>query len=285
MKLRQRLTALLCALAATTGAPAIASDERIIELNGVLNTRDLGGLQTDDGRQVRLGRIIRSGELDEIDTAGMEMLDDIGVSTIIDLRTTLETANPAEWPEGEGPDRHNFYLMEEDAQAIENMRAAIKSGTAKVEDTEALFYAAFAEVPLEHTEEFRGLFDVLLALPKDEAVLVHCSGGKDRTGIATALILSALGVTQGDIEEDFLMSNVQKQAGKKAAEIAAEVNQANGTSMTPEAVWPSLGIRADHLGTFYDSVSASYGSIDGYLREGLGLTDEDLERLRDRYLD
>ncbi|MEL7046804.1 MAG: tyrosine-protein phosphatase, partial [Pseudomonadota bacterium] len=141
------------------------------------------------------------------------------------------------------------------------------------------------EVPLEHTKELRGVFDVLLGQPENGTVLLHCSGGKDRTGITTALILSALGVTRDDIEADFLMSNVQKQADKKAAEIAASVNEANGTSMTPEAVWPSLGIRADHLSTFYDSVSASYGSVDGYLRDGLGLTDEDLTRLRDLYLE
>lgn len=285
MKLRLISTVLMFAFGAIGVNVASASEARFIELNGVLNTRDLGGLKAEDGRQLRTGQIIRSGEIDEIDAEGMATLDEIGVSTIIDLRTTLETTDPAQWPEGEGPERYNFYLMEEDAQAIEDMRAAIKSGTAKAEDTEALFYDAFAEVPLDHTEDLRRVFDVLLALPEDETVLLHCSGGKDRTGITTALVLSALGITREDIEADFLLSNVQKQADKKAAEIAAEVNEANGTNMTPEAVWPTLGIRTDHLSTFYDSVSASYGSVDGYLRDGLGLTNEDLERLRDRYLE
>ena len=286
MKLPATLLALTLSMGVAFGATsAPASEDRTIDLNGVLNTRDLGGLQTEDGRKVRTGQIIRSGEIDDIDAAGLDTLDTLGVSTVIDLRTTLETTNPAEWPEGEGPDRYNFYLMEDDAQAIEDMRAAIKSGTATAENTEALFYDAFADVPLEYTEELRGVFDVLLAQPDDETVLLHCSGGKDRTGITTALVLSALGVTREDIEADFLMSNVQKQADKKAVEIANKVNEANGTNMSAAAVWPSLGIRADHLTTFYDSVSESYGSVDGYLRDGIGLTDEDIEKLRDRYLE
>ena len=270
-------------LAFTVGADA--SDDRAIQLNGVLNTRDLGGLETEDGRTVRLGQVIRSGEIDEIDEDGKARLDNLGVSTVIDLRTTLEaSASPAEWPEGEGPKRYNVPLMDREHQDIEDMRAAIKAGVAKAEDTEALFYDAFADIPLSYSEELRDVFDVLLDQPEGETVLLHCSGGKDRTGVTTALFLSALGVTREDIEADFLMSNVQKDAENKAVEIAEKSNEANGTNMSPAAVWPTLGVRPDHLTTFYDSVEGRYGSVDAYLRDGLGLTDADITALRDRYL-
>lgn len=237
MRLKPLCAALLAVATLVTGTPSPASETRIIELNGVLNTRDLGGLQTEDGRTLQTGQIIRSGEIDAIDDAGKAKLDDMGVSTVVDLRTTREaTEHPAEWPEGHGPARYNFPLMEQEAQEIEDMRVAIKSGTAMAEDTEALFYEAFATVPQNYAPDIRNLFDVLLAQPEGEAVLMHCSGGKDRTGIATALVLSALGVTREDIEADFLMSNVQKKADTKADEIANQVNKANGTNMTPEAV-------------------------------------------------
>ena len=286
MHLKPLFVALLAVSTFVSGTPSPASETRIIELNGVLNTRDLGGLQTEDGRSLRTGQIIRSGEIDAIDEAGKATLDTMGVSTVVDLRTTREaTEHPAEWPEGQGPARYNFPLMEQEAQEIEDMRIAIKSGTAKAEDTEALFYEAFATVPQNYAPDIRNLFDVLLAQPEGEAVLVHCSGGKDRTGIATALVLSALGVTREDIEADFLMSNVQKKADTKAVEIANQVNKANGTNMTPEAVWPSLGIRPDHLGTFYDNIATNYGSVEGYLHDALGLTAADIQTLRDRYLE
>ena len=265
--------------------PGIAAEERAVPLEGVLNTRDLGGLKTEDGRSVRTGQLIRSGEIDEISTSSMQSLDEMGVSVIVDLRTTSEaTAHPAQWPEGQGPKRHNFPVMENESQMIEDMRASIKSGAAKAEETDALFAGAFGYIATDYTDEYRDLFDVLLGQPEGEAVLYHCSGGKDRTGVATALVLSALGVTKEDIQADFMMSNTLKDADNKAEQIAAEVNAAQGTNMTAEAVWPSLGVRASYLDEFYNSVEESYGSVDGYLREGLGLTDDDLDTLRDRYL-
>ncbi|MBO9446966.1 tyrosine-protein phosphatase [Ruegeria sp. R14_0] len=265
--------------------PGIAAEERAVPLEGVLNTRDLGGLKTEDGRTVRAKQLIRSGEIDEISNGGMQRLDDMGVSVIVDLRTTAEaTAHPAQWPDGQGPARHNFPVMENESQMIDDMRASIKSGTAKAEETDALFAGAFGYIATDYTDEFRDLFDVLLGQPEGEAVLFHCSGGKDRTGVATALILTALGVSQKDIQADFMMSNILKDADQKAEQIAAEVNAVHGTSMTAEAVWPSLGVRESYLDEFYTSVEESYGSVDGYLRQGLGLTNEDLDTLRDRYL-
>ena len=264
---------------------ALASEPRAIELEGVKNTRDLGGLRTEDGRTVRSGQLIRSGEIDHMQPEGMSYLEDMGVSAIVDLRTTNEaTANPVLWPDGEGPARYNFPVMEQEDKMIEDMRASIKAGTATAEGTDALFQGAFSYIATDYTNELRDLFDVLLENPEGEAVLYHCSGGKDRTGVATALVLSALGVSREEIEADFMLSNTLKDADNAAVEIAAEVNAAHGTNMPPEAVWPSLGVRPEYLDAFYKSVTENYGSVDGYLREGLGLTDADFETMRERYL-
>lgn len=262
-----------------------ASEDRAIPIEGVANTRDLGGLQTKDGRSIRTGQLIRSGEIDRMGADGMALVEDLGVTSIVDLRTTLEsTADPVLWPDGQGPERYNFPVMEQEAQMIEDMRASIKSGTATETQTDTLFFEAFGYIATDYTKEFRALFDVLIEQPEGEAVLYHCSGGKDRTGVATALVLSALGVTQEDIEADFMMSNVLKDARNASVKIADQVNAERGTSMTPEAVWPSLGVRMEYLNNFYSSVNETYGSVDNYLHEGLGLTDQDLEKLRNRYL-
>ena len=275
------VVATLCAV-----APALATEERAIPLDGVVNTRDLGGLQTKDGRTVRKGQLIRSGEIDDMGETGMARLDALGVGSIVDLRTVTEaTAHPISWPEGLGPDRYHFPVMEQESQAIDDMRASIKAGTATFEDTDALFLGAFANIPSSYEAELRSLFDVLLNQPEGEAVLYHCSGGKDRTGVATALVLSALGVTEEDIKADFMLSNVLKDADNASVRIAQQVNAAKGTNMTSEAVWPSLGVRDEYLDAFYSGIEQQYGSVDGYLRDGLGLTDDDLQTLRDRYLE
>lgn len=274
------------ALAFAVPFKASATDQRAILLNGVPNTRDLGGLQTRDGRTVRRGQLIRSGEIDDIDDEGKARLNSLGVSVIVDLRTTKEaTENPALWPEGQSPARYNFPLMEKEGEMIDDMRTNIKAGTAKEADTEKLFYDAFGYIATDYRTELRELFDVLLAQPEGEAVLFHCSGGKDRTGVSTAIVLSALGVTPEEIEADFMMSNVLKDADNASVEIAAKVNAAQGTNMTAEAVWPSLGVRKAYLNEFYRSVEENYGSVDEYLHDGLGLTEADLQSLRARYLE
>lgn len=273
-------------VALTMAGVAAAAETRAVPLNGVANTRDLGGLQTADGRSVREGQLIRSGEIDHIDAEGMARLDAMGVSAIVDLRTTSEaTADPAAWPAGTGPARYNFPVMEQESAEIDQMRASIKSGTATFEQTDGLFLDAFSYIATDYTTELRALFDVLLEQPEGQAVVFHCSGGKDRTGVASALVLSALGVTPEEIAADFMMSNTLKDADRAAAKIAAEVNAAQGTNMTADAVWPSVGVREEYLDNFYESVRAAYGSVDAYLREGIGLTDAEFERLRDRYLE
>ncbi len=285
MRLFRSIGAATLLFVAGTFHPVLATEDRAIPLEGVLNTRDLGGLETQDGRTVRAGQLIRSGEIDQISATSMQRLDDMGVSAIVDLRTTSEaTAHPAQWPEGEGPARHHFPVMENESQMIDDMRASIRAGTATEAKTDGLFLGAFGYIATNYTEEYRDLFDVLLDQPEGEAVLYHCSGGKDRTGVATALVLTALGVSKDEIQSDFMMSNTLKDADNKAQQIAAEVNAAEGTNMTSEAVWPSLGVREAYLDEFYKSVEASYGSVEDYLREGLGLTDADIETLRNRYL-
>ena len=263
---------------------AQSAEERAISLEGVQNTRDLGGLRTEDGRTVRKGQLIRSGEIDEIDADGKAALEDIGVTSIVDLRTTHEAAHPAVWTGKAAPTRYNFPLMEKESDEIDQMRANIKSGIATPAQTDQLFLDAFADIPAEYEKELRELFDVLLAQPEDQAVLYHCSGGKDRTGVSTLLVLHALGVRQADIEADYYMSNLQKNADEGSIKIAAQINSARGTQMSPAAVWPTLGVRPAYLEAFYQGIEKNYGSVDAYLREGLGLSDEELTLLRDRYL-
>ena len=168
---------------------------------------------------------------------------------------------------------------------IDDMRANIKAGAATAEEVDGLFSGAFSYIATDYTAELREFFDVLLAQPEGEALVFHCSGGKDRTGVTTALVLSALGVPREEIEADFMLSNVQKNSDEAATEIAAKVNALQGTVMTAEAVWPSVGVREAYLEEFYKSIAENYGSVDQYLRVGLGLTDEEINTLRARYLE
>ncbi len=275
------IAALALSLCAT---PTLAQD-RTLQLSGVKNTRDLGGLSTADGRRVRPGRVFRSGEIDHIDASGKDRLEELGVAAIIDLRTTREaTRAPARWPAGSGPARYNFPLLENESDLIDTMREKLRSGTAEAEWMERTFRDSFGTVATDYTEDLRKVFDVLLADAGEAPVLVHCSGGKDRTGVVTALFLTALGVPRDQIEADFLFSNIAVDADRRAERMAQTINEAQGTAMTAAAVWPSLGVRPEYLAHFYDTVELKYGSVDGFLSDALGLSQDDVENLRRKYL-
>ncbi|MEM7025407.1 MAG: tyrosine-protein phosphatase [Pseudomonadota bacterium] len=274
------------AAALLSGPTATLANDRTVDLDGVKNTRDLGGLTTVDGRAIRPGLLIRSGEIDHITDDGKATLDAMGVASVIDMRTTKEaTKAPASWPEGAGPARYNAPLMEEKSALIDDMRSRIASATAKADWMDQSFHDAFGSIPMENSESLREVFDILADPSQTDPVLFHCSGGKDRTGVVTALLLTALGVPREQIEQDFLLSNSAIDADAAALAFAEKINAENGTSMTAEDVWPSLGVRPGYLDHFYTTVEGEYGSVDDYLAQALQLSAKDIAILKDKYLE
>lgn len=168
---------------------------------------------------------------------------------------------------------------------IDDMRNRIASGTAKADWIDKSFHDAFGSIPLENSESLRQVFEILLDQSESAPVLFHCSGGKDRTGVVTALLLATLGVPRAQIEQDFLMSNRAVDADAASLAFAEKVNAEKGTSMTAEDVWPSLGVRRAYLDHFYATVEGEYGSVEAYLAEALQLSDEDIAALKDKYLE
>lgn len=284
--LNRILTSLM--VVSTLALPTEAADdaERFIDLDGVQNTRDLGGMTTEDGRTIRAGQLIRSGEIDHISPIGKSTLDDMGVTNVVDLRTTAEAGKaPAEWPDGTGPDRHNFARLERETDLIDEMRNRIGDGSAEAEWMDQSFMDTFRYIPTDYPDAIRELFDVLLTQPEGTSVLYHCSGGKDRTGVTTALILAALGVPRDQIEADFLLSNVANDPDATAEAMATRINADKGTSMSSANIWPSLGVRPSYLDLFFDTLEAEYGGVENYLHDALGLSEDDLAKLKTRYLE
>ncbi|MEV0375232.1 tyrosine-protein phosphatase [Streptomyces sp. NPDC050636] len=125
-------------------------------------------------------------------------------------------------------------------------------------------------------DAYRSLFS-LAADPGSYALAYHCEGGKDRTGWATAALLTALGVDRDTVTRDYLATN----------DHAATSNAATLAKQTPEMaarLKPMLDARAEYLNASFDEVKARFGTFDAYLRDGLGLSEQDLERLREALL-
>jgi protein-tyrosine phosphatase len=239
--------------------------------DGVLNVRDLGGHPTEDGRETQFGRIVRADNIRRLSDEGWKALVAYGVRTIVDLRTEDELAAdaPAELPVEVV---HAPFMV--DAPEIFAAAEAASSRATDVAD-------ATREVYLIFLEGFRpNVADVIrtIAETPEGAVLVHCAGGKDRTGLTVAFLLRMAGVALEDIAADYALSEerLRPRHERWYAEAAdeAELERLRRITATPAAAM--VGVLKE--------LERRYGSVEGFLRTGRA--PEDIgERVRARLLD
>jgi len=239
---------------------------------GCLNVRDLGGLPIEDGRRTRAGAVVRSDNIRGLTDAGWRALADHGVTRIVDLR----------WPEelAEDPPRdveidvvHVSVLGEQyDAGYVAELDAHLAS-VDDVADHYAWSYVDFLE-------RYRDRFGLAFAAVADAdgTVVVHCMGGKDRTGIVSALLLRLAGVQLDAIGEDYAVTaaNLEPSTSKWIPAI---------TDPVARAKWEKLrDTPAEAMVRVVQEIEARYGDVASYLRAA-GVTETQIERLRERLVD
>ncbi len=255
------------------------------ELAGVRNFRDVGGLPTVDGRRVRFGVLFRSGHLAHATQEDASFLGSLGLHTIFDFRNAAD--QQLEGPDVELPGVRNvnlplsdpadgaeFWRMVRDGD-LDQLRAILADG--KGADRMITSYRSIIkERTTEHSQ-------VLHALAEDSVpALMHCAAGKDRAGLSIAVTLLALGVEREAIVEDYLKSNAKHRRYKVHRTSSA------ASAYSPEVMEllsPLFDARAEYLAAAFETIEETWGGVDTYLREGLRVTPEIRERLRERLLD
>lgn len=267
---------------------------RHIDFDGMNNVRDMGGMPGADGRPIKSGLLFRSDHLHNASVRDMEKLKEIGVRYVLDLRNRDEYK---EQPDSviDGITNISFPLNPErmagiakDKKSKEQLRQ--EAITHASSDPTYFFkemsgyYADYATVPYtfhQMHEFFRFLIQA------DGGILWHCAGGKDRTGILTVLLCHVLEVPQKDIEEDYLATNLYKQ--KEADAEAADIRKTLPSDCPPEiAVYMTTYTwlaHIEYLNYFYEIVNQKYGSVQGFLKEAVGLTEEEQTALKEKYLE
>jgi protein-tyrosine phosphatase len=251
----------------------------------VPNLRDLGGYATEEGDVVSLGLVYRANQLSGITPEDMARLEELGLATAYDLRTAEEIEKrPDELPEGTtyvwldvladsphaGPAQLE-KLMSDPTVANEEL------GGGKIEQLFQGSYREFVSLPSAQ-REFARLFTELGDKDKLPAVF-HCTTGKDRTGWATAAFLTLMGVPRDTVFEDYLRSN-DYIIPKYQPAIDAFV-QAGGEESIPHAI---LGVKREYLEAAFDEMAKTYGTIDNYFAEALGIDAGQQQALREMYL-
>ena len=261
------------------GAPLVVAD-RGLHIATVPNLRDIGGYRTTDGRWVRMGMIYRADQFDRLTDADLATLDTLDPAVVIDLRTQSErTREPDRLPS-----RARGLVLDVAADSngslggdMRQAMAAIASG--KGADMLTSANRDFVSLPSARTAYTTMMHN--LAKGEDGAVIYHCTAGKDRTGWATAVILTLLGVPRETVMADYMLSNTYLRAKN---EKAMEMFKASGAPFDVSFLEPVMTVRPAFLQAAFDEVEQRYGSFDAYARDALGMTPQDIAALRDRYL-
>jgi len=239
---------------------------RHLNLAGASNFRDLGGYPAGDGRNVRWRRIFRSNHLGHLTEDDVKVVRGLGVRSAFDFRGTEErTAAACVIQE------IAVHSLPIEPTVVAALRAKLQARALSSGDALEIMRDSYRGYVRLNTHSFRELFAHLL---DDNAPLViHCTAGKDRTGFACALILHALGVPDQVISEDYLLTNqFYRRDPNSAPDLPADVKQAIGS------------VEASFLAAGFDAVSAQYGDLEGYFRDGLGLGVPERAELKARYL-
>ena len=175
---------------------------RILKVQGGYNFRDLGGLNTLDGTTVKKGLLFRTDELNNLKPDDLELLAQLNVQTVVDFRTDQERAQSVDLVPTTC--KHEIHLNILSAN-MDAFVAEIQKGTSDLKKLMLEFYKDLV-LGANAIEEFIKFFQIIQQ-PTNTAIIYHCTAGKDRTGIATFLILEALNVSNEAIESDYLLSN------------------------------------------------------------------------------
>ncbi len=243
--------------------------ERHHAFEGCFNFRDVGGYQGFDGRAVRWGRYFRAGRQDRMTSADLTRADELTIATQIDLRRPDEIR-----AHGRGPFERLGVRYEALPVIPEGGSLALDEilGTG-ISGRRYLRYLDFDSTPL------RRIFEIL-AEPERHPVLIHCTSGKDRTGVITALTLSLLGVERTVIEEDYALTNHDVPRYIKFLEQGPGLP----TGITPEAMMRLAGVPVDAIGGFLDGLQREHGGPLKYLRS-IGVNRDIQDAIRDALLE
>ena len=243
-----------------------------ISFDGIINARDIGGIALASGKKVKSRRLIRSAGLYKAsDSDLLRLKEEFDLAFVADFRDKVETDRE--------PDRAVEGAKYLSLPALPPFpKGGYRGNRPANPDFDARFREIYSDLALSDcaAEAYRGFFDSLLEA-KGRGVLWHCTQGKDRTGIAALLLLTALGADAEAIKADYFLSN-------EGLAFMIDAPAPEGMRPWPREIMTQLVTVYPHiLQVYLDAIEKEFGGAEGYLRRRLGLTDADFAALREYY--
>ena len=269
------LLIILACLPFVASAQIADSSQRQVKLQGAINFRDLGGYTTADGRHVRWDRIYRSADISKLTDSDLIVLKDRHISSVVDLRGVNESK--------QAPDRLNTnteYILcpaGSDNTLTDWMKSIAALHTAAEGDSIMRVFYARTDIL---ADRYRPFFERLLELRDDQALLFHCTAGKDRTGIGAALLLYALGVPYETILQDYTATDYYRRTENE--------RMTKGMMQSAHIAEPvargMMGAKREYIETTFNALKQQYGSVDNFLSGPVGLDAAKRKALQDKFL-
>ena len=268
--------------------------DRTLSFEGIENARELGGLVMQDGRSIRRGALVRSGDLSKASDRDVVVLNDrFALSDVFDFRFEAERLSK---PDREMEGVTNTWLSTLPQAFLANFTAG-RADTTTTQSTDLLEALTQYSFHPKAQEMAAGLYPAIVSdttsqqrygeflrgvLNAKGGALWHCSQGKDRCGWGSAFVLAALGASRETIVEDFALSNVSY--AQTVDVISAKILEQGGGEAELSFIRSMVGVNVENFESTLDMIDAQYGSLQNYLEQTLGFTAAEQEQMKQKYL-
>lgn len=255
------------------------TEEKLIQLKGINNFRDFGDYRTKNGMMVKKGMLYRSGNLTKASDNDLKIFSSIGIKVVCDLRAHKERIKrPDRFP----PNSNIKYIhipikskRNNDSGFILNLLSLI-FGEARKLDFNELFKEIYQEFVTDFSPEFSKIIK-LVADSNNLPILIHCTGGKDRTGFACALVQLILGLPLELVMQDYLLTTEYLKEFKN--EILNRYRFLSIFGISRKRFLPFFEARKEYLEEAFDQIKKDYGTVEDYIKKGLGINDKLYQKL------
>ena len=255
---------------------------RRLPFDGPRNFRDLGGYINQEGKAVKWGVIYRADRLSGLTDADIDYFKRLNIRKIIDFRSDHERKEAPSRTDTLEDTQTLWMEVFEGGAFVEDMWRSLFSGElSDASHLHDMMKAANRRFVSHHNNVFANFFKLLL---EDENIplLFHCMGGKDRTGFAAAMILSALKVPRDTVMKDYLLTNNLTAASTEIRK--KNLKEHLERDIADDLLDAVMKVQADYLNAGFETIHEEYGSVESFLKEGLELGSVEIEELQRRYL-
>lgn len=245
--------------------------------NTLVNFRDIGGIANSYGKRVIKGRLFRSAELAGLEVEGVKQLQLNNIKLIVDLRTIQERKKQPEFIiEG----INNFHIDILGDIISPTFQNFLENLTVDMADNYMKQVYTYFVTSLNAKKGYN--YFLRLTSNSENAILFHCTAGKDRTGFASALLLKILGVSDQAIFEDYLKTIKSREEDNK--KILYEYSKKGLNKKSLDALSVMYSVKKDYLQQSFNVIKKNYGDFDTFLLQGIGITNKTIEKIREAYL-